>query len=83
MNNVWLVQLTDMAEVDLIGIKIWTIEKFGAPQATKYSQPTCAAKRQQGTAFAGVQRSKKSNHSGFTIAARQHGFDTSLTRIVN
>ena len=43
MNNVWLVQLTDMAEVDLIGIKIWTIEKFGAPQATKYLELIASA----------------------------------------
>jgi len=113
MNNFWRVQLTDMAEIDLIGIKIWTTEKFGAPQAAKYleviasaledlmigpkpigskprkdigpkySQPACAAKRQQRATFAGVQRSKKSNHLGFTIAARQYGFETSLTRIKN
>ena len=38
MNNLWRVQLTDMAEVDLISIKIWTTEKFGAPQAVKYLQ---------------------------------------------
>ena len=43
MNNVWRVQLTDMAEIDLIGIKIWTIEKFGAPQATKYLELIASA----------------------------------------
>jgi toxin ParE1/3/4 len=36
MKNLWRVQLTEMAEVDLISIKIWTTEKFGAPQAAKY-----------------------------------------------
>ena len=36
MKVFWQVQLTDMAEIDLIGIKIWTTEKFGAPQAAKY-----------------------------------------------
>jgi toxin ParE1/3/4 len=36
MNNFWRVQLTEMAEVDLISIKIWTTENFGAPQAAKY-----------------------------------------------
>jgi len=36
MNNLWRVQLTEMAEVDLISIKIWTTEKFGSSQAAKY-----------------------------------------------
>ena len=43
MNNFWRVQLTDMAEIDLIGIKIWTIKKFGAPQATKYLELIASA----------------------------------------
>ena len=43
MNNFWRVQLTDMAEIDLIGIKIWTTEKFGAPQATKYLEVIASA----------------------------------------
>lgn len=43
MNNFWRVQLTDMAEVDLISIKIWTTEKFGAPQAVKYLEVITSA----------------------------------------
>jgi len=43
MNNFWRVQLTDMAEIDLSGIKIWTTEKFGAPQATKYLEVIASA----------------------------------------
>ncbi len=43
MNNFWRVQLTDMAEIDLIGIKIWTTEKFGAPQAAKYLEVIASA----------------------------------------
>jgi toxin ParE1/3/4 len=43
MNNFWRVQLTEMAEVDLISIKIWTTEKFGAPQAAKYLKAIASA----------------------------------------
>ncbi len=43
MNNFWRVQLTEMAEVDLISIKIWTTEKFGAPQAAKYLEVIVSA----------------------------------------
>ena len=43
MNNFWRVQLTDMAEVDLISIKIWTTKKFGALQAVKYLEVITSA----------------------------------------
>ncbi len=43
MNNLWRVQLTDRAEVDLISIKIWTTEKFGASQAAKYLEVITSA----------------------------------------
>ena len=43
MNNFWRVQLTDMAEIDLSGIKIWTTEKFGASQASKYLEVIASA----------------------------------------
>ena len=32
-----------MAEIDLIGIKIWTTEKFGPPQAAKYLEVIASA----------------------------------------
>ena len=43
MNNLWRVQLTDRAEVDLISIKIWSTEKFGASQAAKYLEVITSA----------------------------------------
>ena len=43
MKVFWQVQLADMAEIDLIGIKIWTTEKFGAPQAAKYLEVITSA----------------------------------------
>ena len=43
MKNFWRVQLSEMAEVDLISIKIWTTEKFGAPQAAKYLKAIASA----------------------------------------
>jgi toxin ParE1/3/4 len=43
MSNFWRVQLTDMAGVDLISIKIWTTEIFGAPQAAKYLEVIASA----------------------------------------
>jgi plasmid stabilization system protein ParE len=36
MSIVWRVQLTDLAALDLIEIRLWTTEKFGKFQAANY-----------------------------------------------
>ena len=33
MSSVWRVRLAEQAELDLLGITIWTMENFGAQQA--------------------------------------------------
>lgn len=38
MSSVWRVRLAEQAELDLIGITLWTVEYFGASQAQAYAQ---------------------------------------------
>ena len=38
MSAVWKVLLSDQAELDLLEITIWTVEKFGDRQADEYAE---------------------------------------------
>jgi toxin ParE1/3/4 len=38
MSSVWRVRLAEQAELDLLGITLWTVENFGAQQAQAYAQ---------------------------------------------
>ncbi len=38
MSMVWKVLLADQAELDLLEITIWTVEKFGDRQANEYAE---------------------------------------------
>ncbi len=38
MSSVWCVRLAEQAELDLLGITLWTVENFGAQQAQAYAQ---------------------------------------------
>ena len=38
MSSVWRVRLAEQAELDLLGITIWTMENFGAQQAHIYAE---------------------------------------------
>ena len=38
MSAVWKVLLADQAELDLMEITIWTVEKFGDRQADEYAE---------------------------------------------
>ena len=43
MSIVWRVQLTDLAALDLIEIRLWTTEKFGKFQAANYIETITSA----------------------------------------
>ena len=38
MSSVWRVRLAEQAELDLLGITLWTLENFGAQQAQAYAK---------------------------------------------
>jgi toxin ParE1/3/4 len=38
MSLVWRVRLAEQAELDVLGITLWTVENFGAQQAQAYAQ---------------------------------------------
>jgi toxin ParE1/3/4 len=38
MSSVWRVRLAEQAELDLLGITLWTVENFGAQQVQVYAQ---------------------------------------------
>ena len=43
MSAVWKVLLADQAELDLLEITIWTVEKFGDRQADEYAETILSA----------------------------------------